>query len=747
MKTLIRMVFISLIGLHPVFGQIPWTLITPNPPRLGAYTAVSIGTRAYFWTTNNTVYSTFDGGNTFSVAQYETIGDVALGDGYNQGMAFTDSLTGFISDIAYGQFKTTDGGKSWRMVIDRANLEGSVLLFANKQIGWRFAGWGFYKTTDGGDSWQYNQVQKWQTNGSSSKACALDEKRLWLARSYIMNPNTDGAIYYSGDGGANWQVQSSAPRSTDSIEVRYSDIQMLSSGIGCAVGTQTNHQTSEEIGFISHTSDFGSTWTTSMYSKETPHSVLCAGDSTWLVFGNNGDSTYYRSSMDNGASWQRKSRISSQNYYDRFYAATYVPGYQCVLVIKGDGIYRSVDRGTTFTRLTSDQDMYVTDVTVERHHSGTGTPMLLAYGESATVLISEDDGATWQKKTMQLSQGSSISRLRAAEGVMYAMINQMQLYKSTDKGNSWVLVQTPNQGGQQGMEVLDANTLAVDGFPYMLSTTDGGNTWRRPPFPGSCWVNSIIMFDANKYVAAGSYYDTSGYRGMCYTTTDAGYNWRIVDLPEEIYQIQKAGVSTFYALGNRGFYKSIDGGGTWMTMRSSNDYSTYYTNLYFRDSLYGLLKESYYYLLTRDGGKTWSSAALTLPFGVGPDAMEQTSDGRFLVVGEGKLYVQNEPLADWKSAAGSMAANVQEARDELLTAYPNPFNPVTTILFTLPAKSYIRLTVYDNLGREVVVLANGVYASGRHAVQFDARDKSSGVYYYRLQGEGFASIKKILLLK
>ena len=134
MKTLIRMVFISLIGLHPVFGQIPWTLITPNPPRLGAYTAVSIGTRAYFWTTNNTVYSTFDGGNTFSVAQYETIGDVALGDGYNQGMAFTDSLTGFISDIAYGQFKTTDGGKSWRMVIDRANLEGSVLLFANKQI-------------------------------------------------------------------------------------------------------------------------------------------------------------------------------------------------------------------------------------------------------------------------------------------------------------------------------------------------------------------------------------------------------------------------------------------------------------------------------------------------------------------------------------------------------------------------------------------------------------------------------------
>jgi hypothetical protein len=64
----------------------------------------------------------------------------------------------------------------------------------------------------------------------------------------------------------------------------------------------------------------------------------------------------------------------------------------------------------------------------------------------------------------------------------------------------------------------------------------------------------------------------------------------------------------------------------------------------------------------------------------------------------------------------------------LLNNYPNPFNPVTQIPFELPGQARVHLAVYDVLGRQVAVLADRVYSSGRHQVSWDASGQSSGVY-------------------
>lgn len=79
--------------------------------------------------------------------------------------------------------------------------------------------------------------------------------------------------------------------------------------------------------------------------------------------------------------------------------------------------------------------------------------------------------------------------------------------------------------------------------------------------------------------------------------------------------------------------------------------------------------------------------------------------------------------------------------------YPNPFNPSTVINYELPKAEYVRLVVYDMLGREVATLLDGAQDAGYKSVEFSAAILPSGIYYYRLQAGNFIETKKLLLLK
>jgi len=81
--------------------------------------------------------------------------------------------------------------------------------------------------------------------------------------------------------------------------------------------------------------------------------------------------------------------------------------------------------------------------------------------------------------------------------------------------------------------------------------------------------------------------------------------------------------------------------------------------------------------------------------------------------------------------------------------YPNPFNPVTKINYELRIKNYefVSLKVFDALGKEVATLVNEKKSSGRYEVEFDGSNFSSGIYFYKLQTEGFIETKRMILLK
>jgi hypothetical protein len=82
-----------------------------------------------------------------------------------------------------------------------------------------------------------------------------------------------------------------------------------------------------------------------------------------------------------------------------------------------------------------------------------------------------------------------------------------------------------------------------------------------------------------------------------------------------------------------------------------------------------------------------------------------------------------------------------------MTASPNPFNPTTSIGFTLDEAANVDLRVYDLMGREVATLARGEYASGEHHVTFDAGNLPSGIYFSRLTSGNTSTMTRLMLLK
>ena len=84
---------------------------------------------------------------------------------------------------------------------------------------------------------------------------------------------------------------------------------------------------------------------------------------------------------------------------------------------------------------------------------------------------------------------------------------------------------------------------------------------------------------------------------------------------------------------------------------------------------------------------------------------------------------------------------------KLLQNYPNPFNPSTTISYSLPQNGFVRLIVFDMLGREAATIVNKKQTGGNYKVEFNANNLPSGIYFYRLQSGNFTETKKMILLR
>lgn len=128
---------------------------------------------------------------------------------------------------------------------------------------------------------------------------------------------------------------------------------------------------------------------------------------------------------------------------------------------------------------------------------------------------------------------------------------------------------------------------------------------------------------------------------------------------------------------------------------------------------------------------------------------ENTSDDEFVNVDYGNNSVKNKDILVSPESTTGVIKNTNSipTNYSLSQNYPNPFNPSTTIRFTIPERTQVKLDVYNLIGQKVKELVNGELEAGQYELTFDGSNLSSGVYLYRIQAGNFSSVKKMLLMK
>ncbi len=113
----------------------------------------------------------------------------------------------------------------------------------------------------------------------------------------------------------------------------------------------------------------------------------------------------------------------------------------------------------------------------------------------------------------------------------------------------------------------------------------------------------------------------------------------------------------------------------------------------------------------------------------------------------GDLVIESALIADWSGHSVIAAVETIPEAYELFSAYPNPFNPVTTFHYGLPEDSHVNLAVYDLTGRQIAELVNRDQYAGNFQVNWNADQFASGLYIVRLDAGNVHQTQKVMLLK
>jgi hypothetical protein len=232
-------------------------------------------------------------------------------------------------------------------------------------------------------------------------------------------------------------------------------------------------------------------------------------------------------------------------------------------------------------------------------------------------------------------------------------------------------------------------------------------------------------------------------------TTDAGNSWNEKTLPFSYYQysICFLNENTGYTVGVNTIAKTTNGGDNWINQ--TPNINTYFISVSFINVNTGMVVGGYGTILrTTNGGMNWlnisrpaynclSNIQMLNADTVFCAGQVQDSTYRSLVI---KSYT-----------GGSTGINNNLSKTPTIYSlqqnYPNPFNPSTNIRYDLPKNGFVKLVIFDALGREVETLVNEKQTVGTYEAPFNASKYSSGIYFYRLITDNFSETKKMLLIK
>ncbi|MFH1011953.1 MAG: T9SS type A sorting domain-containing protein [bacterium] len=314
---------------------------------------------------------------------------------------------------------------------------------------------------------------------------------------------------------------------------------------------------------------------------------------------------------------------------------------------------------------------------------------------------------------------------------------------------------------------------------YLVKTDGDGDTVWTQTYGGSGedWATSVEQTSDGGFVVACSFYRQDAERNdFCLLKTnehgDTLWTRRYAnsgDWPYSVHQTLDGGYIMAGSVGSLGA-----GEGDMFVVRTNASGDTLWTKTFGGDRQdgaysvqevqdggfivagwtwsYGHRDDDIYLVRLNGSGDTLWTRAIGGPYAQVAISLQRTTDGGYIIAGfsttldpsYGDFYVV-------KTGADEMRTEPidgQVSRNYILyPSYPNPFNATTTLRFDLPRAGMVTLRIYDVLGREAATLVRGVKAAGHHSVIWNATAFPSGLYFARLEADGFMQTHKLLALK
>ena len=338
----------------------------------------------------------------------------------------------------------------------------------------------------------------------------------------------------------------------------------------------------------------------------------------------------------------------------------------------------------------------------------------------------------------------------ANDSIGYASCYSNATFKTTNGGENWFAL--INDIYANDMAVINTDTILLVNDNALIGgiyrTTNGGLNWQLL-YNG--WYDNpyrIYMFDKNM----GFIYQN----GTMKKTTNGGVNWFIIE--GEIFQVihfvdTLTGWKTY---GRNIISKTTDGGLSWIAQQLPNIHPSYIYTCVFalnKDTAWMIGNTSYFGLLykTTNGGLNWGYqfADTSLHIILCNYIQFSSSKVGWALAPFDSSDVHTKTGGNDTTIFTSVNSNNTNISDDYILEqnYPNPFNNSTIINYTLKAKGFVKLIVYDILGKEIVKLINEEQKAGTYKIPFSINNLPSGIYFYRMETPKYVETKRMVVVK
>lgn len=327
-------------------------------------------------------------------------------------------------------------------------------------------------------------------------------------------------------------------------------------------------------------------------------------------------------------------------------------------------------------------------------------------GTDGGVFISVDNGQSWQEKNNGLDAEHRVYTIYESNNVLLAGTDQF-IYRSTDKGENWTrsdefTFMTFNSFTSNNNYMFAHASLSFESR-YLYRSGDNGETWSI--ISSQQQFRTVHALNDNEvYMAVG----TDPGKGF-YVSTDNGDNFNMFTDYEDLFEKNTLSINS---LGDNLFVGAIGpglsyrgAGGTWYTAKDNLETTI----------VYNIQSDDTYLYCTHSSSHNYISRRPLSDFNLVTDVSDEITDLP-------NKFVLNQN-------------------------FPNPFNPSTTINFSMPEQTNVSLKIYDVLGKEIAVLVNEEMSSGSYQLDFDASILSSGIYIYALKTKHSIISRKMVLIK